>query len=146
MANTAHVFVSFDYENDLLYKNLLKAWSANPSFNFYFNDFSANEIQSNSVDVVKQVLSKKINEANYTLVLVGEEANHQHKDHQKIGYTNWQNYEIAKSKEHGNKLIAVKLKKENVSPTELLDAGATWAMSFNEAAITNALQEAIKKA
>jgi hypothetical protein len=144
MASIPHVFVSFDYENDRHYKNLLEAWHAHPEFDFYFNDLSAQEIQSKSVDVVKQVLSRKINEANYTLVLVGAEANHLHKDSKQIGYKNWQNYEIAKSKEHKNKLIAVKISKDNISPDELFNAGARWAMSFTEAAIVNAVDDAIK--
>jgi hypothetical protein len=46
------------------------AWDANPNFDFYFSDLSSDEIKSSSVSVVKQVLSKKINEANYTVVLV----------------------------------------------------------------------------
>jgi hypothetical protein len=49
---------------------------------------------------------KKINEANYTVVLVGEEANKQHSDHKEIGCKNWLNYEVAKSKQHRNKLVA----------------------------------------
>jgi hypothetical protein len=42
----------------------------------------------------------EINEANYTVVLVGEEANKQHSDHKEIGCKNWLNYEVAKSKQH----------------------------------------------
>ncbi|MBF0557091.1 MAG: TIR domain-containing protein [Nitrospirae bacterium] len=103
------VFVSFDYENDKSYKRLLEAWDANPNFDFFFSDLSSKEINSSSVSVVKQVLSKKINDATYTLVIVGKEANKQHKDHKEIGYKNWQNYEVAKSKKHENKLVAVKI-------------------------------------
>lgn len=146
MANKMRVVVCFDYENDLKYKNLLKAWDANPEFDFFFNDITPDEIRTKSVDVVKQVLSKKINEANYTLVLVGKEANHKHKDHEKIGYKNWQNYEIAKSKEHGNKLIAVKLDTNNTSPDELLNSGASWAMSFSRDSVIKAMKDAVKKA
>ena len=136
------VFVSFDYDNDKHYKALLKAWDANPNFDFYFSDLSSNEINSWSVPVVKQVLSKKINEANYTVVLVGKEANKQHSDHKEIGYKNWLNYEVTKSKEHKNKLVAVKLSSTNVSPDELLSSGAKWAMSFNQESIIKALNEA----
>ncbi len=136
------VFVSFDYDNDKHYKALLKAWDANPNFDFYFSDLSSTEINSESVPVVKQVLSKKINEANYTVVLVGKEANKQHSDHKEIGYKNWLNYEVAKSKQHGSKLVAVKLSSTNTSPDELLDSGATWAMSFNQESIVKALNEA----
>jgi hypothetical protein len=81
-------------DNDKRYKTLLKAWDANPNFDFYFSDLSSDEIKSSSVSVVKQVLSKKINEANYTVVLVGEEANKQHSDHKEIGCKNWLNYEV----------------------------------------------------
>jgi hypothetical protein len=110
------VFVSFDYDNDKHYKALLKAWDANSNFDFYFSDLSSNEIDSNSVSVVKQALSRKINEANYTVVLIGKEANKQHKDHKEIGYKNWLNFEIAKSKEHKNELVGIKLDKTNGSP------------------------------
>lgn len=138
------VFVSFDYDNDKHYKALLKAWDANPNFDFYFSDLSSDEIKTKSVPVVKQVLSAKINAANYTVVLVGKEANKQHKDHKEIGYKNWLNYEVSKSKEHKNKLVAVKLDKLNVSPDELLNSGASWAMSFSQEAIVKALNDAAK--
>lgn len=136
------VFVSFDYENDKHYKFLLQAWDANPEFDFFFSDYSSAEINSNSVSVVKQALSRKINEANYTLVIIGAEANKQHSDHKEIGYKNWLNYEVAKSKEHGNKLAGIKIDKAYTSPEELLGAGASFAMSFTQAAIIKALNEA----
>jgi len=138
------VFVSFDYENDKNYKFLLQAWDANPEFDFFFSDYSSDEIKSSSVSVVKQALSAKINSATYTLVLVGKEANKQHKDHKEIGYKNWINYEVAKSKEHKNKLVAVKLDSSNESPEELLGAGASWAMAFKRDSIIKALTDAGK--
>ncbi len=136
------VFVSFDYENDKHYKFLLQAWDANPQFDFLFSDMSSGEIKTNSVAVVKQALSAKINQATYTLVLIGKEANKRHVDYQKIGYKNWLNYEIAKSKEHGNKLIGVKIDRNYDSPEEILGAGASWAMSFTQEAIIKALTDA----
>lgn len=139
------VFVSFDYENDKHYKFLLQAWDANPNFDFFFSDLSSQEINSWDVSVIKQKLSQKINEATYTLVIVGSEANKKHKDSTKIGYTNWINYEIAKSKEHGNKLVGIKIDKSYESPSELLNSGASWAMSFTKDSIINALDEASKK-
>ena len=139
---TKRVFVSFDYENDKHYKFLLEAWHANPDFDFRFSDISPEEIKSKSVAVVKNVLSRNINDATYTLVIVGKEANKRHKDAAEIGYINWQNYEIAKSKEHKNKLIGVKIEKANTSPDGLLNAGAAWALSFNRDAVIKALKEA----
>lgn len=137
-----HVFVSFDYENDKSYKFLLQAWDANPEFDFLFSDYSASEINSEDISTVKACLTKKIKQATYTLVIVGKEANKEHKDHVKIGYKNWLNFEIAKSKENRNKLVGIKIDKTYESPDELKNSGATWAMSFTQAAIIKALNDA----
>ena len=135
------VFVSFDYENDRRYKFLLEAWDANPDFDFFFSDLSTNEIQSWDIARIKAALTRKINQATHTLVIIGKYANSLHKDRKEIGYRNWLNFEIAKSKENGNKLVGVKLDKENESPEEILNSGASWAMSFTLEAITKALKE-----
>lgn len=139
------VFVSFDYENDKHYKYLLEAWDANPNFNFYFSDLSSKEIQSWDIPTIKASLTRKINQATYTLVIVGRYANSLHRDHREIGYRNWLYFEIAKSKANHNKLVAVKIDRGYTSPDELIGAGATWAMSFNRDAILKALEEASKK-
>jgi len=136
------VFVSFDYENDKHYKFLLEAWDANPEFDFSFSDLSSQEINSWEVSRVKAALTRKINSATYTLVIVGKEANKKHADSEEIGYKNWLNFEIAKSKSNGNKLVAVKLSSTNASPEELLNSGSKWAMSFKQEPIIKALKEA----
>ena len=136
------IFISFDYEKDRHNKFLLNAWNKNGEFEFEFEDKSTKEINSWNIPTIKSVLSRKINEADYTLVLIGEDANKIHKDSNLIGYRNWQNYEVAKSKELGKKLIAVKLDRAYESPSELIGAGASWANSFTEDAIMKALREA----
>lgn len=136
------VFVSFDYTNDKQYKYLLDAWNANKNMDFAFDDCSADEIHSNDISKIKAGLTRRINTTTYTLVIVGKEANKQHKDHDDIGYKNWINFEVAKSKANGNKLVAVKLDKSYESPDELLNSGAKWAMSFNQESIIKALNEA----
>jgi len=136
------VVVCFDFENDKNYKRTLSMWDANSNFEFSFNDLTPNEIQSNDIPTIKSVLTRKINQATHTLVIVGKYANSQHQDYIKIGYKNWQNFEIAKSKKHSNKLIVVKIDKSNTSPEELLNSGASWAMSFTQAAIIKALDDA----
>lgn len=136
------VFVSFDYDNDKKYKFLLQAWDANKQFDFSFADRSSREINSDNVDRVKAGLTLRINSARYTLVIIGKEANKLHKDSKLIGYRNWINFEIAKSKQNGNKLVGVKLHKNYDSPSEILNANATWAMSFTEKAVVNALNQA----
>jgi uncharacterized protein (DUF2344 family) len=134
-----NVFVSFDYENDRRYKYLLEAWNENPNFKFTFGDVTPREINSSNIDRVKAALTTKINSAEYTLVIIGKEANKLHKDSELIGFKNWINFEIYKSKINGNKLVAVKLDRSYVSPDELKDCGASWAMVFEEDAIIEAL-------
>lgn len=134
------VFVSFDFENDRNYKYLLEAWSKSEKYHFEFDDKSSREINSWNIGVIKAALTKKIKEADYTIVIVGKEANKGHKDHSLIGYKNWQNFEIAKSKEHYNKLVAIKLNREYESPEELLNSNANWAYSFTLENIVKALE------
>lgn len=133
------VFVSFDYEKDKHYKYLMQAWDANPDFDFSFADHSSGEINSNNISVVKAGLTRKINEATYTFVIVGEDANKLHKDYKEIGYKNWQNFEIAKSKLNKNKLLAIKLNLSYEAPEELYGVGASWAL-FNRDSILSALK------
>ena len=73
---------------------------------------------------------------------MGKEANKKHTDSVKIGYKNWLNFEIAKSKVNSNRLVAIKLSSTNISPDELLNSGAKWAMSFTRDTILKALEEA----
>ena len=136
------IFISFDYENDRHYKYLLTALSAHPGFDLIFDDFSAQEINSSTISVVKAGLTAKINQADYTLVIVGQYANTLHKDSKLIGYKNWINFEVARSKDAYNKLIGVKISSTYESPEELLGAGAKWAMSFTVDAMVKAIDEA----
>lgn len=136
------VFISFDYDNDRYYKNLLEAWDANSNFEFKFSDKSAHEINSENVGRVKAALTKKINDATYILVLIGKSANKKHLDSDLINDINWINWEINKSKELGKKLVAVKLDRSNKSPTAIMGAGASWAMSYKQEQIIQALEEA----
>jgi tRNA U38,U39,U40 pseudouridine synthase TruA len=135
-------FVSFDWENDRHYKYLLEAWDANPDFEFVFSDKTPTEIDSNNVARVKAAITAKINSATHSLIIVGKEANKQHKDHKLIGFKNWINFEVHQSKEAKNKIVAIKIDKSYESPDELLGAGASWAMSFTQEAILNALKAA----
>ena len=86
--------------------------------------------------------ANKLHSATHTLVIIGKEANKLHQDRKLIGYRNWINFEIAKSKINGNKLVGVKIDRNYQSPEELLGASASWAMSFTEKAVVKALKEA----
>ncbi len=136
------IFISFDYENDKHYKFLLSALSNNKRFDIAFNDRSSGEIQSYNIPTVKGALTRRINSATHTLVIVGEYANTYHKDSNEIGYRNWINFEVAKSKEAQNKLVAVKIERSYESPEELLSANASWAYSYDVEAISRAIDNA----
>ena len=92
------VFISFEYTNDKSYKYLLDAWDSNKNLDFVFEDCSADEIMSDNIPTIKAGLTRRINQSDYTLVIVGKEANKIHPDSKEIGYRNWINFEIAQSK------------------------------------------------
>lgn len=127
------IFVSYDYDNDRNYKNLLLGWSFHPDIEFSMNDRSADvSIQSYSAVVIKRAISAKINDATYFLILVG-------KDTWKSSWCKW---EIEKAIELRKKIIAVKLNNTNTTPTALYGIGAKWAMSFTLHGISKAIEEA----
>ena len=134
------VCVSFDYTNDKNYRYLLSAWDANTNFDFGFNDFTPNEINSENYSRVKAVITQRRKESTYLLVLVGKYANTEHPRKNEIGDKNWINWEINKAKELGKKLVAVKLDWSYESPTALLNSGAKWA-NFSKDSIIKALDE-----
>jgi len=138
---TKKVCVSFDYEYDRNYYNLLEAWNKNPNIEFHINDGTPREIQSETVSTVKQVLSTKIGEANYMIAIIGKHSNDKHPDSIEIGYRNWQAYEIAKNTEKGNKLVIVRLDSSYIVPDEAYGQGAEWVYSFNLEDILNALNK-----
>ena len=84
------IFISYDYDNDRNYKNMLKAWDANGAFDFSFEDNSA-DVSINSTDAaaIKRAISAKINAAPYFLCIVGE----------KTATSSWVKWEIEKAVE-----------------------------------------------
>lgn len=127
---TKKVFVSYDYDNDKHYKNLLLAWDANKVFDFYLNDHSVDvSVNSTSAPAIKQAISTKINAATYFLCIVGKNT---HK-------SSWVSWEIAKAVELKKIIVAVKTDRSNDTPAGLLGVGASWALSFTFDSIKNAL-------
>ena len=127
------IFISYDYDNDKHYKNLLLAWDKNSEFDFGFSDQSADvSIQSTDAAAIKRAISAKINAATYFLCIVGE----------KTSKSSWVSWEIEKAKELNKKLVAVKTSSGDITPSELLNSGASWAMSFTFDAIKKAIDEA----
>ena len=127
------IFISYDYDNDKIWKNLLVAWDKNSDFAFTFYDASV-DVSVNSTDAaaIKRVISRRIRGARRFLCIVGK---HTHK-------SGWVKWEIEKAVELNRKLIAVKTDAKNTSPGAILGVGASWAMSFTFDAIKKAVDEA----
>jgi len=127
------VFSSLDYDNDKNYQNLLRAWNANPEFEFTWNETSPRvAINSRDADALKATLSRMINEATHLLCIVG----------QHTGRNGWVDWEVRKAIELKKKLVGVKINREFAPPPALLNVGASWAMSFNQDAILRAIRSA----
>lgn len=127
------VFISFDYDNDAHYKNLLLAWNKNEDFDFGFYDGSLREsINSTNATYIKSQIRPKILAATRLLCIVGKET----------GTSDWIDWEIEVAVANNKKLIGVKIEKSNSSPTRLLgNLGTKWALSFNFDAIKKAIDE-----
>jgi antiphage defense system Thoeris ThsB-like protein len=127
------VFISFDYDNDRNYKNLLVAWDKNQEFDFELYDGSLTDaIDSNNAAYIKSKIKPLIERATHLLCIVGT----------KCGTNKWIEWEVQTAVALKKKLIAVKVEKACVSPTVLLNNGATWALSFNFDAIKKAVDQA----
>jgi hypothetical protein len=127
------VFISYDYDRDKRYKNLLVAWDENKEFDFSFYDASVDvSVDSDDAASIKRVISARISNATHFLCIVGEET---HK-------SKWVAWEIGKAAELKKKMVAVKIAKDNTTPTKLYGVGAAWALSFAFASIKKALDDA----
>lgn len=116
------------------YKYLLQGWNNHPNFEFKFDNRSVIvPINSEDAGRVKAGITLKMKEATHLLVIVG-----------KLSHTSdWINWEIEKAKDLGLKLAAVKIDRAYNSPIGLLGVGTSWATSFTEKQITEALNSAV---
>lgn len=133
------VFVCFDHVNDARYKYLLEAWPPHPRFRFLFANTIPAEVASSDIAKVKKAITTQINDATHSLVIIGKTANKPHQLAKLIGYQNWLNFEIAHSKAHHNRLVAVKLDRSYEMPTELFGANASWIIAFDYDLVIRAL-------
>ena len=126
-------FISYDYVNDIHFKNLLLSWDSNKQFDFSISDYSADvSINSTRATSIKSVLSRYINDSTTFLVIVGKQTYK----------SEWVSWEIEKAQNLRKKIIAVKTNRENITPPVLYGIGASWAMSFTFVSIKNAIQNA----
>jgi len=129
------VFISYDHSEDRHYKELLRAWDANSTFEFEFDVRSPNEpINSTNAAAIKSALTKMMQNADYLLVIVGS----------KSSTSDWMTWEIARAKQSDVKLklAAVKISNYNTTPPGLLNTGTSFATSFTQVQIIDALNKA----
>ena len=127
------LFISFDYDNDRHYKNLLVAWDKNELFDFSFSDASITvPVNSDKAAPIKRVISHRIASSPRFLCIVGK------KTHRSL----WVAWEIDKAVQLKRRIIAVKTDRSNITPVGLYGVGATWAMSFTFESIKNAIERA----
>lgn len=136
------IFISFDYDHDSRYRNLLDALKENSRSEIDYEDVTPGEIQSNDVAAIKAGLLARLKRSTHALVIVGSYANSYDRRYAQIGERNWQWWEIVRAKAEGRGLIAVKIERANDAPEPLMNAKATWAQSFNVDAIVKAIKEA----
>lgn len=118
------VFISFDYDNDRHYRYLLSALNKNSGSDIEFEDLTPEEVQSSSVPSIQRALARRINDSDYTLVIIGKHANSYHADRAEIGERNWQWWEIKRADKANHKFIAVKIDRSNPTPDPLYNIGA----------------------
>ena len=126
------VFISYDYDHDKKYKNLMVAWDANSYFNFSFEDTSIDvSIDSTDVDTINRKISARINNSTYFLCIIGK----------KTYKSAWVKWEISKAVEFGKKIVAVKINSANTLPSEIVGVGASLATHFSFELIKAAIDE-----
>jgi len=117
------IFVSYHSKNDAYYKSLLNAWQKNSDFEFDFHDTSVGiSIKTNNESRIKAGITKKLNQSNLVLCIVGKETNTRE----------WIDFELKKAKELGKKIIIVKIKSNYKSPKCLLNLGVTMIKGFKK--------------
>lgn len=129
------VFVSYDHSEDVRYQYFLKAWDANPEFDFDFDSRGPDAaINSRDAATIQAALTAKMKTATHLIVIVGA----------KSSSSDWMRWGIDRAKQADIhlKLVAVKLAKDNPTPDGLLDTGTSWANSFERDRIIEALKSA----
>ena len=67
------VFISFDYDNDANYKNMLLAWDKNKEFDFeLYNGSLKDAINSTNATYIKSKIKPLIQKASHVLCIVGK--------------------------------------------------------------------------
>jgi hypothetical protein len=128
------VFVSYDYENDGNYKDLLVTWSQSPDFpRLSVNDQPVTfPVDGDEAEPLKHVVLGKIKAATAFLCVIGE----------KTSASAWVDWEIKTAIELEKRMVVARINRDCVVPDVLSEVGPTCAMSFTFEGIKRAVDEA----
>ena len=128
------VFVSYDYENDGHYKDILLTWSNAPDFpQLRFNDQPiTTPVDGEEAQLVKRMISAKIDAATGFLCVVGP----------KTCANPWVDWEIKAAIDREKRMIVARVNRDCAVPDALSEVGPTCALSFTFEGIKRAVGEA----
>jgi len=133
-AGTKLVYVSYEYENDGYYRDVLLTWGKSPDFpRLSVNDqpmiYSPD---SDQAEPLKHVIAEKIKAATAFLCVIGE----------KSSSSAWTEWELKQAIELDKRLIVVRIDRDHVAPEVLSEMYPTCALSFTFEGIKRAVDEA----
>jgi hypothetical protein len=128
------VFVSYDYESDAYYKDLLLTWAKSPDFpRLSFNEQPPDvAVDSAAAEPIKSLIQGKIKAATGFLCVVGPNTN----------ANSWVEWEIRSAIEMDRRMVVVRISRDCVAPEVLSEVGPTCALSFTFEGIKRAIDEA----
>lgn len=125
------VYLSYKYDDNRHYKNLILAWDISDNFEFIPGNAELFEQNAGNVSQVNKLVEERIRKASVFLVIIGQNTH-------ESDFVRW---EIRKAIELNIPIVAVKTQKENKAPEELYEIGVVWVMSFNFKLITTAINK-----
>jgi hypothetical protein len=127
-------YVSYDYENDGYYKDILLTWAKSPDFpRLSVNDQPVNyPVDSDEAEPLKHVVYGKIKAATAFLCVVGK----------KTSTNDWVNWEVKTAIELEKRMVVVRIGRDCAVPDVLSEVGPTCALSFTFEGIRRAVDEA----
>jgi hypothetical protein len=128
------VFVSYDYESDAYYKDLLLTWAKSPDFpRLSFNEQPPHvAIDSVAAEPIKSLIQSDIKAATGFLCVVGPNTS----------ANDWIEWEIKTAIDMNRRMVVVRTNRDCVAPEALSEVGPTCALSFTFEGIKRAIDEA----
>gem|GEM_PF-308297 len=128
------VYVSYDYENDGYYKDVLLTWAVSPDFpRLSLNDQPVDyPVESDEAEPLKHVIHGKIKAATAFLCVVGKQAS----------ANGWVNWEVQTAIELDKRMVVARIDRDCLVPDVLSEVGPTCALSFTLEGVRRALAEA----